>query len=51
MSRRQSRIYHQDANELDEHFWTSGAIEADLIVIDDPQRESFSVLVQHDLTR
>jgi hypothetical protein len=25
---------------VDEHFWTSGAIESDLIVIDDPQRES-----------
>jgi len=24
----------------DEHFWTEGAIESDLIVIDDPQRES-----------
>jgi hypothetical protein len=40
VSCQQSRIYDQDAHELDEHFWTSGAIEADLIVIDDPQRES-----------
>jgi len=27
---------------VDEHFWENGAIESDLIVIDDPQRESHS---------
>jgi hypothetical protein len=25
---------------IDEHFWTNGAIDSGLIVIDDPQREA-----------
>jgi hypothetical protein len=34
----------EDRLITDEHFWTNGAIEADLIVIDDPQRKPSSVL-------
>lgn len=33
---------HCQSLMTDEHFWTDGALDADLVVIDDPQRASIS---------